>query len=874
MNPCSGQSQLDSLWNVWSDTIQTNRIRLESLCKYAEEYRKENTDSSLYYAEKAYKFATEKDLEMYRNKSKTLIGEALYRKGDYENAIKVHREAIGIARQMGDSSLVAHSLSNIGKIFYVKSDYNKALGFFKQSLALSEALDDKLHMGGVLTNIGIINIIQQNYDLATKNLNRGILLYSESENPDMQIKPMANLAILKRREGNYPEAIALNMKCLAIDEKNGDEFHMAYSYFNIAAIYHDQGELSNFIDYTNKSLEIRRKLDHKSGIVSCLMNLGAAYIETKDYAKAQSYFNECQPIVEELGDKKNYAQLLLYKSTIQLSKDEFNLAKEGIDEAYEIFKEIENNVGVSRSLKALGLYYKAIGNKQKSIEYFTEGLALAKNADLEQTKEISFELFQMYKSIGNSKSALKAYELFILSRDSISNKDNQRIAIRQEFKYEYEKQAILDSISFANQKQIQNTKLEKTKTERKTLLIVLTLVIGFSAVLFNRMRLVKKQKSTIENQNLSLNDLNESLEQKVIDRTEEISKINTVLTSNEERYRYALEATNEGIWDWHIVKNTIEFSPSIYTMLGYEPYEFEQTRSALYDRIHSEEDSAKYHIDLHESLKNTRNDEQILDEYRMKTKTGKLIWIQSKGKVVERDELGRPIRMVGTNVDITASKLKNQELLEAILKAEDSERNRISKDIHDGLQQTLTISLLNFELVKKEIFKLGTLAVEKFETGWQYLQESITESRSIAHDLMPKAIVDFGVIPAFISLIDQMNKASDKIEFNFVHNFKEDKIENAQIETTLYRILQETINNIVKHSKASKVEVQLKHYDDMYMLTIEDDGQGFDVKKIYKDGKGIGFKSMQNRLDAINGFLDIDSQPGRGTNIVVQIEKI
>jgi signal transduction histidine kinase len=201
------------------------------------------------------------------------------------------------------------------------------------------------------------------------------------------------------------------------------------------------------------------------------------------------------------------------------------------------------------------------------------------------------------------------------------------------------------------------------------------------------------------------------------------------------------------------------------------------------------------------------------------------------------------------------------------------ERSRISKDIHDGLQQTLTISSLNFQAVTKGLNNMGELMKEKFEVGWKYLQESIKESRVVAHSLMPKAIVDFGVISAFQNLIDDMNKVSEKTDFNFYHNFETEKIENEQIEITFYRILQEAINNINKYAEASRVDVQLKDYDDIYMLTIEDNGVGFDADKIKENESGLGFRSMRNRVEAIEGIIEIDSQIGRGTSILVEINK-
>ena len=391
-----------------------------------------------------------------------------------------------------------------------------------------------------------------------------------------------------------------------------------------------------------------------------------------------------------------------------------------------------------------------------------------------------------------------------------------------------------------------------------------------------RVRALKRQREVLRqkvNERTSeLKELNETLEQKVEERTQEVVKMNNNLQESEERYRYALDASNDGIWDWDVQRDSIQFSPAIYTMLGYEPYEFEQTREAIYALI-DQEDQKKWHIAHHEKLKTSAPDDQLQDEYKMLSKQGEIVWVQVKGKVVEYDEEGIPKRIVGTHTDITDEKQKTQEILEAILRTEDMERSRISKEIHDGLQQTLTISSLNFQALKKGLTNLGDKLSEKFEVGWNYLQESIKESRTVAHALMPKAIVDFGVISAFQSLIDEIDKVSDNTTFNFYNNFQKERIDNTQIEITFYRILQEAINNIIKYAQATQVDVQLKEYEDIYMLTIEDNGVGFDAQTVKEKDSGLGFRSMRNRVEAINGILEIDSRPGKGTSILVEINK-
>lgn len=402
-------------------------------------------------------------------------------------------------------------------------------------------------------------------------------------------------------------------------------------------------------------------------------------------------------------------------------------------------------------------------------------------------------------------------------------------------------------------------------------------LIGYSLLLallvrfIYRLRIKNLQKQRAELQakvklrTKELRKLNESLEEKVEQRTAELS-------NSEERLRYALEASNDGIFDLDVRKGKIKFSPAIYTMLGFEPYEFPETRKALFKHIVSE-DMRIIHEEFYQDLYITVSDEVFVHEYRMQSKQGEIVWVRVKAKVMERDEIHQPTRIVGTHTDITSEKRKTKEILETVLKTEDVERSRIAKEIHDGLQQTLTVASLNFQSVKKSNDLWTEQLKEKFETGWKYLQNSISESRTVAHNLMPKAIEDFGIVAAFESLISEMNEALEGTDLNFQSNISTGRLDNPQIEVTLYRILQEALNNIVKYAKSDKVDIQLNEFDNLVVLIIEDNGVGFDLKILDQNNQGLGFKSMKNRLDAINGVLDVSSFPGKGTTILVEINK-
>lgn len=351
----------------------------------------------------------------------------------------------------------------------------------------------------------------------------------------------------------------------------------------------------------------------------------------------------------------------------------------------------------------------------------------------------------------------------------------------------------------------------------------------------------------------------------------ELLKSQKVIKEREEKLRFALDAAQDGIIDWDIASGTVDISPALYRMLGYRINSINEHILSIIKLINPTDFEVKTVRDLKDRVISI-GERQFIKEFRMKKFNEGWLWVLMRGKLV-KSETGEAVRFIGTISDISAEKQKTKDRLEAILQTEDNERSRISKEIHDGLQQTLTISALNLEYLKKEQNILSERGRKKFEQGWEYLQKSIEESRNVAHTLMPKAIVDFGLVSACKSLIMEYNNTIERTTFNFIENLGDDRIPDKKIEVTLYRILQESLTNIVKYARASEVNVQLKDYTDILMLTIEDDGVGFDTQKLKDGSRGLGIKSMRNRIDAISGVLEIDSAPGRGTMVMVQISK-
>jgi two-component system NarL family sensor kinase len=206
---------------------------------------------------------------------------------------------------------------------------------------------------------------------------------------------------------------------------------------------------------------------------------------------------------------------------------------------------------------------------------------------------------------------------------------------------------------------------------------------------------------------------------------------------------------------------------------------------------------------------------------------------------------------------------------EAVLKGEEQERTRMAKDLHDGLGGMLSGIKYSFQTMKGNLIMTSDNA-QAFERSMDMLDSSIKEMRRVAHNMMPEALVKFGLNTALKDFCNDINQSGALLV-----NYQSIGLENSVIEQTtaitIYRIVQELINNTIKHAAAKSAIVQLSKTDTGISITVEDDGKGFDPA-ILKSGRGIGWNNIQSRVEYLKGQLDVQSSPDKGTSILIEFK--
>ena len=213
-------------------------------------------------------------------------------------------------------------------------------------------------------------------------------------------------------------------------------------------------------------------------------------------------------------------------------------------------------------------------------------------------------------------------------------------------------------------------------------------------------------------------------------------------------------------------------------------------------------------------------------------------------------------------------KEKQLEAAEAVVKGEEQERSRLAKDLHDGLGGMLSGIKHSFTTMKGNLIMTPD-NVQAFERSMDMLDSSIREMRRVAHNMMPEALVRFGLDTALKDFCNDINQ-SGALKVNYQSIGMEGITIEPTTAITLYRIVQELLNNSMKHAQAHSAIVQVTNSNGLLSVTVEDDGKGFDTS-ILKTNKGIGWTNIQNRVDFLKGKLDIRSKEGEGTSVQIEL---
>ncbi|HIA36501.1 MAG TPA: tetratricopeptide repeat protein, partial [Flavobacteriales bacterium] len=375
-------------------------------------------------------------------------------------------ELPGILRIKGDA------LNNLGYYYMSTGSSAKAWDLFQQSLALFIEVGAKVKVAQVLNNIAVIHYNQGEIELA-------LSAFGES---------------------------------LKIKEEQGDKPGIGMALLNVAFIYKLQGELEKAMEYWMKSIGIFEELGDKKGMGNVLNNIGYYYREKEDFIKAQEYFSKSMALWKEINFKEGVGQCYSNMGVANMKMGDKKKAMECFHNSIALFTEIGNQKGLANTYVNLVDLHINYGNKEKALYYAELASKIAHLLNYpEQIRNTAKALALANEENGNFQEAINNSELYIKMRDSISNKATQKAALKQEMKYNHEKNIL------QLEKEKEKNRIIAEKEEEKQVFLMYSLAGGlifflvFIVYLFGRFRIIGKQKRTIEEQKLLVDAKNKEI---------------------------------------------------------------------------------------------------------------------------------------------------------------------------------------------------------------------------------------------------------------------------------------------------------------------------------------------------------------------------
>lgn len=346
-------------------------------------------------------------------------------------------------------------------------------------------------------------------------------------------------------------------------------------------------------------------------------------------------------------------------------------------------------------------------------------------------------------------------------------------------------------------------------------------------------------------------------------------RMQEALQESERRFKSIFENAPIGFYRTTPDGRILDANPALIQMLGYSCFE---ELAAVNLETHA------YHpqYSRHQFRERIERDGVIKGMELLWRKLDDTLVYMRENAIAVRDENGTVVCYEGTIEDITDQKqtaVQIQTLTHQLMQAQESERQIISRELHDTVAQELSAAKMEFDLIYNELLNNCPLEAQRIKGAVGILQKSILGVRNMAYDLRPPGLEKLGLVETVYRFCEDFTQM-----WGVPVDFQSAGLKNLNLDygnqINLYRLVQEGLTNIRKHAAASRVTVKLTAAFPNIVLRIEDNGRGFDVQKraaAAGQEKRMGLRSMQERVKLLNGQMKLQSKPGRGTKVSIKL---
>jgi len=333
-----------------------------------------------------------------------------------------------------------------------------------------------------------------------------------------------------------------------------------------------------------------------------------------------------------------------------------------------------------------------------------------------------------------------------------------------------------------------------------------------------------------------------------------------------DRLRLAMEAGKSVAWDWDVKSGRDSWFGDLRTVFGIPSDSYIGNVEDFRQRVHPE-DREKVGKAINDAMQGHL---PYAAEFRTLWPDGTVRWVAATGKFYYSPS-GEAERMLGMDVDVTERKLAEEALTSmrrSLIAAQEQERTRIARDLHDDTNQRLALLAVAIEQLKRDLPNATVEILSLVDKLRKETSEISNDIQALSHELHSPRLEYLGLVAAMRGFCKEFGE-HQKVEIEFrSHDLP--SLVPPDVSLCLFRVLQEALHNSAKHSGAQRYEVQLWGTSSEIHFTVSDAGTGFDLETALKS-QGLGLTSMQERLQLVKGKFSIDSQPQRGTTIHARV---
>jgi two-component system NarL family sensor kinase len=577
--------------------------------------------------------------------------------------------------------------------------------------------------------------------------------------------------------------------------------------------------------YALRGLELAQKLKNEELEAYAFHTLGSAHEAQGNYIQALEFELKALEIRRVLGAQNKIAGTLNNIGIIHDERGDFKDALEYYHEARKIYKELNDQSSIAMVLVNIGIVLKEQKDYREAVNYYGE----AGNIYRKLGKE--FGMAACHANLGSVFFYLKEYDS-ALHYSQLATVEFEKQNVKQFIPSSLCNAGMalhkLDRLQEAKKRLIAAQSLNAEYDNKKELAFVTIYLAG----------IYREEGNIKEAETLALKGLDVALKIKAQQQIMEAREVLSDIFLTKKDFNKALDEYKKYV----SMKDTL-FSGEKSKQIAELQTKYETEKKEGEILILRQENELK-------ESRLQRN--EIMVVLLVLFITGLMLFgFLWKNRLTLKQKI---------EIEATKATLR-QSQLQAVISSQEEERKRFAADLHDGMGQLISAVKLN--LSKDQVEK------KSLDHAVEVLNEMNTEIRNIAFNLMPQVLINGGLTEALKELSARVTRAG-KIQMA-ISEYDVNDILSSDKKVALYRVCQEWINNVLKYSDCSKINVQLVQHEEELVITIEDNGNGFDSHSLF-NSLGNGWRNINSRLALVNGLIDIDSQPGRqGTTVTISI---